>query len=280
MAQATRMLWNPRVGIEGAQESGVDSLRTWVEPLYTVPLFLLALAGLFVVPPAFAVLAADLRRSTRRPRRGSSPARRATGCRGTSCSRCSPRRRSTASAVAGCSKPLKRPCLLGRSDPLQRACLHERPDALRVLLGRRASAATPPPRRVAESRQLPVGETRTSASSSPASSLASRPLTPSSTASGIPPTPIADHGAPAEERLEHHAPEALRARRQHEARRRIERRRDPARLEPPDPVTPAARRRAPRHLRLRAAPHDHAARRPAAAAPRGRHTRARPSTFL
>ena len=49
-AQATEMLWNPRVGIEGDQESGVDSLRHWVEPLYTVPLFLLAFAGLFFVP--------------------------------------------------------------------------------------------------------------------------------------------------------------------------------------------------------------------------------------
>jgi 4-amino-4-deoxy-L-arabinose transferase-like glycosyltransferase len=55
--QATEMLWNPRVGIEGAQSSGVDSLRRWVEPLYTVPLFLLALAGLFCVPLAFRVLA-------------------------------------------------------------------------------------------------------------------------------------------------------------------------------------------------------------------------------
>jgi hypothetical protein len=52
MLQATRMLWDPRVGIEGAQESGVDSIRKWVEPIYTVPLYLLAIIGLFVVPPA------------------------------------------------------------------------------------------------------------------------------------------------------------------------------------------------------------------------------------
>ena len=57
MVQATGMLWNPRVGIEGAQESGVDNLRHWVEPLYTVPLFLLAIAGLFFVPSAFRALA-------------------------------------------------------------------------------------------------------------------------------------------------------------------------------------------------------------------------------
>ena len=50
MAQATWMMWNPRVGIEGAQEAGVDSLRHWAEPLYTLPLFLLAIAGLFFVP--------------------------------------------------------------------------------------------------------------------------------------------------------------------------------------------------------------------------------------
>jgi 4-amino-4-deoxy-L-arabinose transferase-like glycosyltransferase len=57
MVQATGMLWNPRVGIEGAQESGVDSIRKWVEPLYTVPLFALAVVGLFFVPLAFRVLA-------------------------------------------------------------------------------------------------------------------------------------------------------------------------------------------------------------------------------
>jgi Dolichyl-phosphate-mannose-protein mannosyltransferase len=57
MAQATWMLWDPKVGIEGAQESGVDSLRRYVEPLYTVPLFVLALVGLFYVPLAVRVLA-------------------------------------------------------------------------------------------------------------------------------------------------------------------------------------------------------------------------------
>ena len=56
-AQATWMMWSPRVGITGAQESGVDSIRTWVEPLYMVPLYILAIAGLFFVPPAFRALA-------------------------------------------------------------------------------------------------------------------------------------------------------------------------------------------------------------------------------
>lgn len=57
MVQATQMLWDPRVEIEGAQESGVDSIRKWVEPLYTVPLFVLAIAGLFFVPLTVRVLA-------------------------------------------------------------------------------------------------------------------------------------------------------------------------------------------------------------------------------
>jgi 4-amino-4-deoxy-L-arabinose transferase-like glycosyltransferase len=56
-AQATWMMWSPRVGITGAQESGVDSIRTWGEPLYMVPLYILAVAGLFLVPSAFRALA-------------------------------------------------------------------------------------------------------------------------------------------------------------------------------------------------------------------------------
>jgi 4-amino-4-deoxy-L-arabinose transferase-like glycosyltransferase len=57
MAQATWMMWNPKVGISGAQQAGVDTFRNWVEPLYTVPLFILAFAGLFFVPLPFRVLA-------------------------------------------------------------------------------------------------------------------------------------------------------------------------------------------------------------------------------
>jgi hypothetical protein len=57
MAQATWMLWDPQVGITGAQESGVDSLRKWAEPLWAVPLYVLAIAGLFFVPAAFRALA-------------------------------------------------------------------------------------------------------------------------------------------------------------------------------------------------------------------------------
>jgi len=55
--QATQMLWDPRVGIEGAQESGVDALRAWVEPAYMIPLYLLALIGLFFVPAVVRSLA-------------------------------------------------------------------------------------------------------------------------------------------------------------------------------------------------------------------------------
>jgi hypothetical protein len=57
MAQATWMMWSPKVGITGAQESGVDSVRKWVEPLYMVPLYILAIVGLFFVPLGFRVLA-------------------------------------------------------------------------------------------------------------------------------------------------------------------------------------------------------------------------------
>jgi hypothetical protein len=57
MAQATWMMWNPKVGISGDQQAKVDTFRNWVEPLYTVPLFILAFAGLFFVPLPFRVLA-------------------------------------------------------------------------------------------------------------------------------------------------------------------------------------------------------------------------------
>jgi 4-amino-4-deoxy-L-arabinose transferase-like glycosyltransferase len=58
--QATGMLWSPRVGLEeGRPSSGglVDRARSDVEPLYMIPVYLLALAGLFLVAPAFRVLA-------------------------------------------------------------------------------------------------------------------------------------------------------------------------------------------------------------------------------
>jgi 4-amino-4-deoxy-L-arabinose transferase-like glycosyltransferase len=57
---AGQMEWQPSVvETSGRSEKGtfVDSLRTSTEPLFVVPLYLLALAGLFFVPRAFAALA-------------------------------------------------------------------------------------------------------------------------------------------------------------------------------------------------------------------------------
>jgi 4-amino-4-deoxy-L-arabinose transferase-like glycosyltransferase len=57
---AGQMEWQPSVvETSGRSEKGtfVDSLRTTSEPLFVVPLYLLAIAGLFFVPRAFAVLA-------------------------------------------------------------------------------------------------------------------------------------------------------------------------------------------------------------------------------
>jgi 4-amino-4-deoxy-L-arabinose transferase-like glycosyltransferase len=58
--QATVLLWQPSVfESEGGPSPGgtFSTLRGAVEPLYVIPLYLLALAGLFVVPRAFLVLA-------------------------------------------------------------------------------------------------------------------------------------------------------------------------------------------------------------------------------
>ena len=93
--QATEMLWNPRVGIEGDQSSGVDSLRSWVEPLYTVPLFLLALVGLFFVPVELRVLALIFVGYETAAAWVFAGHDALPGRPGTSCSPCSRRRRST-----------------------------------------------------------------------------------------------------------------------------------------------------------------------------------------
>jgi 4-amino-4-deoxy-L-arabinose transferase-like glycosyltransferase len=55
MVQATRMLWSPRLGAENTP--GQSHARKIVEPLYVVPLYLLALLGLFFVPAQFRALA-------------------------------------------------------------------------------------------------------------------------------------------------------------------------------------------------------------------------------
>jgi 4-amino-4-deoxy-L-arabinose transferase-like glycosyltransferase len=57
MAQATWMLWNPRVEREAGPSASVDPVRHYVEPVWMVALYLLALAGLFVVATPFRVLA-------------------------------------------------------------------------------------------------------------------------------------------------------------------------------------------------------------------------------
>ena len=97
------------------------------------------------------------------------------------------------------------------------------------------------------------------------------------------PADVHRHGRPAaQEGLEQHATEPLRARRQHEARRGVERGRDLRRLEALDPfdLLPAGRARGPRPPPA-ADPRPTIFRR--ASGTRGatrRHTRASPSTFL
>jgi 4-amino-4-deoxy-L-arabinose transferase-like glycosyltransferase len=57
--QAVRMLWDPRVQkTEGRPGAGgfIDRVRTWVQPVYEIPLYLLALFGLFLVPRRVAAL--------------------------------------------------------------------------------------------------------------------------------------------------------------------------------------------------------------------------------
>jgi 4-amino-4-deoxy-L-arabinose transferase-like glycosyltransferase len=56
-AQATWMLWSPRVEREGGPAAGVDPVRHWIEPVWMIILYALAGAGLFVVASPFRVLA-------------------------------------------------------------------------------------------------------------------------------------------------------------------------------------------------------------------------------
>jgi hypothetical protein len=61
--QAAGMLWDPRATrTREGPGAGTwrDTVRTWVVPVYALPLYVLALAGLWVAPRAFAVLAAAL----------------------------------------------------------------------------------------------------------------------------------------------------------------------------------------------------------------------------
>ena len=61
--QATLMLWSPQVSPSDTGEAATSNLnrvRASIEPLYSTPLFLLALLGLAFVPRRFAVLAVTL----------------------------------------------------------------------------------------------------------------------------------------------------------------------------------------------------------------------------
>jgi 4-amino-4-deoxy-L-arabinose transferase-like glycosyltransferase len=56
---SAQMLWQPSVvetGGRPGENTWLDTLRTSTEPLFVVPLYVLAAAGLFLVPRAFAVL--------------------------------------------------------------------------------------------------------------------------------------------------------------------------------------------------------------------------------
>jgi 4-amino-4-deoxy-L-arabinose transferase-like glycosyltransferase len=56
--QATEMLWNPQaIRTEGRAESGraVDKLRRWVQPAYSIPLFVLGLLGVWLLPGRLAL---------------------------------------------------------------------------------------------------------------------------------------------------------------------------------------------------------------------------------
>lgn len=59
MGQATEMLWNPKqTQTDSGPGASAGPVRQWVEAVWAVPIYLLALIGLFVVPRRFAALAA------------------------------------------------------------------------------------------------------------------------------------------------------------------------------------------------------------------------------
>jgi 4-amino-4-deoxy-L-arabinose transferase-like glycosyltransferase len=61
--QAAGMLWNPSaIKTQGRSESGgfVDKLRTWAQPAYTIPLYVLAAVGVFLLPRRLALLGVSL----------------------------------------------------------------------------------------------------------------------------------------------------------------------------------------------------------------------------
>jgi hypothetical protein len=57
--QAARMLWDPRsIKTEGREgrNGALDKARTWVQPLYQIPVYALALVGLLLMPRRVATL--------------------------------------------------------------------------------------------------------------------------------------------------------------------------------------------------------------------------------
>ena len=59
MGQATLMLWNPKqTRTDSGPGASAGPVRQWIEALWAIPVYLLALFGLFVVPRMFAALAA------------------------------------------------------------------------------------------------------------------------------------------------------------------------------------------------------------------------------
>ncbi len=58
MGQATEMLWNPKqTRTQGGPEAKAGPVKQWLEAVWAIPLYLLAVAGLFVVQRSFAALA-------------------------------------------------------------------------------------------------------------------------------------------------------------------------------------------------------------------------------
>ena len=190
--QATRMLWSPVPSESDESGSGLArTARRTVEPAYVLALYGLAIVGLFVAPAPLRRARARSCSPTTRSRRWSSPARRGTGFRGTSCSRCSPRSRSRRSGsafggdVATPRAPTPSAPRVELLDPLRAA--------LRRELGERPLAAGDTHRRGARSRS-PARATIASASASASPEGTTRPVSPSATISGRPPTALAITG--------------------------------------------------------------------------------------
>ena len=58
MGQATQMLWDPKqTRTQGGPEATAGALRQWIEAFWAIPVYVLAVAGLFIVPRFFASLA-------------------------------------------------------------------------------------------------------------------------------------------------------------------------------------------------------------------------------